>query len=594
MLFPRAVDTVSQPAACSWGWRSTAAARAASLQRLAVAQLLVGVVSLLVAACSDDEPASAAKQVQRTQQEALALTCDTKNPTCFDQELQAHPQLAKLAADLTAADPALTLQAAGVLADAKGRRLVWGEYATSANPLRADARTIFASCPTATATGCSYGTATATPTGAQFLSDSGATISEITVGQPVLRKMLKAHNADKDPTLLAPLTPTHTVDAALSREMLAKVSFGQRRLVILSAFGPQVGVSTTDIESTGQNTGLFDQVQTIHFARRSDLEQVLPTLTPLDVVIVLAPGVYEKFTDKSDRPLGVAMARGIFGDELVTGKTLAKLLPAPPLGGPGLIVLAGSQTTSAKYDADKVTLAALLNEGAGRPVVGPTGPVTLAEAKSMSRKLLDLLAGGKTLQQALAAAGQPLHSPMPDALQAKWTLTGKTASFWGGAAPKTTSLKLHFLPSPPSCTDAPMSACDVGNYLAGISKSKVPATSIDNVHSTFECSPVFTGPWFECNTEAFSLRGVLSGRTKDSPYWVWVDGSAGNNLKDVVFVGEGTVTAVDQGGGSSTLRLGGIAAASPYLSGEEGWCCTAGTPLLATTKNESGSLTLQP
>lgn len=546
---------------------------------------------LFVSGCSDDGGA-VAPAVARVTQEPLALSCDDKTPACFDQELAAHPALAALADSVVAADSALVLQAAGVLTDAKNRRLVWGEFAPSANPHRLDARTVFAVCP-ASGGGCQYGTATATDSGVALKGADGSAIDSIEFGAPVLRKVLKSHNVDKDPTLLAPLTQSYTIDANLARDTLAQVKFGTRRLVILSAFGPQVGVTTSDIEQTGKQSGRFDSVESIHFARRSDLERVLPTLTALDVVVVLAPGVYEAFTNKGPRPLGVALSRGVFGDELISGKTVSKLLPAPPLGGPGLIVLAGSQTASAEYDGDNTTLISVLNEGPSRPVVGVTGMVSVASAKAFSRKLIDLLAANKALDVALKSAGVAAHSPLPAKDQAKWHLPSASAQFWGNTPPKTASLKLHFLPSPPTCTDAATS-CDVGGYLAGVNKSKVPATSIDAVHATFECEPTIQGPFVSCSTDAFQLKGVFSGRAQGDRLWVWVDGTASDRVRNLTAVGISTIDAVDAAGGSQTVRFSGLAAASPYESGEDGWCCTAGTPMLTTTQGEPGTLVWQP
>lgn len=547
-------------------------------------------VAVLVTACSDDAgPADAG--VLRTTQEPLALTCSDTTAACFEAELTAHPKLAQLADAVASEDAAKVLQAAGVLTDAKGRRLVWAEYAPSANPARGEARSVFALCDAA-GTDCTYGTAAATERGVALTGADGQPMQALAFGQPVLRKVLKTSNPEKDPTYLAPLTQSHTVDAALSRELLGQVQFGVRRLVILSAFGPQVGVQTDDLEQAAKQTGRFDSIETIHFARRSDLERVLPVLTALDVVVVLAPGVYDA-KPKGDRPLGVALARGVFGDELVSGKTLSKLLPAPPLGGPGLVVLAGSWTASPAYDGDNTTLASVLNEGLARPVVGVHGTIRLGDAKAVVRQLLAGLAANKTLDAAMAATDYPLHSPLPAAEQAKWRMAPASAGFWGKNAPKTAALKLPFLPSPPTCTDA-ASACDVGGYLAGINKSKVPPTSIDAVHATFECEPELQGPFVRCTTEAFTLRGVFAGRDKGAQVWLWVDGTASDRVRNLTAVGVGSIDGVDAAGGSQTVRFSGLAAASPYESGDEGWCCTAGTPLLTTTKGEPGTLVWQP
>lgn len=548
-------------------------------------------LAALASGCADDAESSG-PGVLRTTQEPLPLACDDKNPSCYEAELTAHPTLSQLADAVQAEDAARTLQAAGVLTDAKGRRLVWGEYAPSANPARTEARSVFALCDAAGAA-CTYGTATPTERGVTLRDASGKDLDTLAFGAPVMRKVLKAHNVDKDPTLLAPLNQSHTVDAALSRETLAQVQFGVRRLVILSAFGPQVGVQTSDLEQAAKQTGRFDSIETIHFARRSDLERLLPTLTALDVVVVLAPGVFEQFNTKGDRPLGVALSRGVFGDELVSGKTVSKLLPAPPLGGPGLIVLAGSQTASAEYDGDNGTLASVLNDGLARPVVGVSGVVQVGSAKAAVRGLLAGLAANKPLSTAMAGAGQPLHSPLPAAEQAKWRLAAATSKFWGNTQPKTAAYKLHFLPSPPTCTDA-ATACDVGGYLAGINKSKVPPTSIDAVHASFECEPTLSGPFFQCTTEAFSVKGILSGRAQGDRMWVWVDGTASDRLRNVTAVGVASIDGVDAAGGSQTIRFSGLAAASPYESGDDGWCCTAGTPLLTTTKGEPGTLVWQP
>ncbi len=529
----------------------------------------------------------------RTLQEPIPQVCTDKITVCWASEVGKNSVLAPLATAVT-----LPFQAAGVIEDADSNRLVWAEFAPSADAARSEIAVVWGLCKKG-ATGCSAGTAAYTPTGASIVDSKGAIVQRIGIGVPVLRKQLKFHAPDKDPTILAPLTQGFKLNPALVKTQFGAVQPHTRRLVVLNSYGPQVGLDAAPIAAKAKETGVFDSIEVVNFARAADAIALLPTLTPLDAVVWIGAGVQEKFTDKAEKPLGITVSRGIFGDQLVYGKSITNLLAVPPFGGPGLVVLAGSNTLAAAYFADKSTLGEGLHEPPGRALVGVAGAVTPAAALALTVELLGKLASGAGLATAMAAASPLLVSPMEKPGQEKWRFPGKNSGFWAGKPPSKSALTVQVKMDPPFCT-FPTQPCDPTTWAAGFGQNPVAATELTAGHATFSCAGVqWTGPYFSCtgkdaNTTAdFALHGVMRGRAKGDKLWVYLDGAANAKYRQMLVVGEGTVDSLDEGGGKTTLRFKGIAAAGPYTD-QDNNCCTAGSPALTTIKDEPSVLEIWP
>jgi len=552
--------------------------------------------AIAIAGCGSEEPPAAAAPAGptalRTHQEPLAKACEAKVTVCWDKELTQNAALGQVVGGISK-----PFSVAGFVQDAELNRLVWAEFG-GPGAGRADVVVAWGLCKGDGKT-CSAGTATYTPTGASITDSTGKAVTRIGLGVPVLRKQLKFHAPDKDPTILAPLAQGFKIDAAASAATLAKVKAKTRRFVVLNAYGPQVGLDAAPIAKAASASGRFDSVEVIDFARVDDLLAVLPTLTGLDAVVVVAASVQEKFTDKPEKPLGLAMSRGVFGDALVYGKSLGDTMEAPPLGGPGLVVLAGSHTLAADYFTDKSTLGEGLGSASGRAVLGFNAKVTGSEAVAAVASLVSALGGGAHLQAAIEASKAPFLTPMDKSSREKWLLPPARAAFWGGKPPSKAAITLHVAMTPPFCM-TPFDPCDLPSYKAHYDANKIEAASLTGATATFVCQGLqFDGPFFSCaaqdaNTTAdFKIAGVLRGRTKGDRFWLTATGTANAKFKQMTVVGEGTFGEVDEGGGKTALRFTGTAAAGPYMD-QDSNCCTAGGPMLSTIKSEPGFIEIWP
>lgn len=552
--------------------------------------------ALLLAACGDEggAAADAGPTVARTVQEPLPLSCDAKTPACWDSEVAKHPPLQALIGQI-----ALPVQAAGQLQDASGTTLLWAELATSPEAARSEVRAVFARCSAAKS--CRYGQAQYTAAGATFSDAQGQPISQLAVGKPVLRKKLKAHAPDKDPTLLAPLQDTAKPDAEQVRQRLAQVVPRQRRCVVLNAYGPELGVDPAAVVSAAKASGRFDRVDVVNYVRASDIELTLPALTALDAVVWIGAGVYE---DRSEGPrlLGMTASRGVFGDQLLYGKSLPDWLKVTPLGGPGLVILAGAQTLAANSWKDLNTLGYLLTDS-GRAVVGFSATqVSVSQALTASATVLTQLGKGATLSAAMAASGAAMVSTLDATAAGKWRLAAPSSAFWGGKSPSKAAMKLHVRLDPPSCVAAgSVGLCDRASWTEAYAQHAVAATELTAGHATFECPSLqIDGPFFECtakdaNTTAdFTLRGVMRGTAEGDRFWVLADGTANLKYKQLLVIGEATLGKTDAGAGKTSVKFSGPAAAATWLDDEDRCCTCKGLGALTTIKSEPSSLELWP
>lgn len=547
-------------------------------------------------ACGSEEPAAAAAQTgptaQRTHQEPLAKACEAKVTVCWDKELTLNPALQAVVTGISK-----PFAAAGYVQDAELNRLVWAEFGEP-GAARADVVVAWGLCKGDGKT-CSAGTANYTATGATITDSAGKAVTRIGIGPPVLRKQLKFHAPDKDPTILAPLAQGFKIDAAASAATLAKVKAKTRRFVVLNAYGPQVGLDAAPIAKAASASGRFDSVEVVDFARVEDVLALLPTLTGLDAVVILAASVQEKFTDKPEKPLGLAMSRGVFGDALLYGKSLGDSMEAPPLGGPGLVILAGSNTLAADYFTDKSTIGEGLGSAAGRAVLGFNAKLTGGEAVAAVSSLVSSLAAGAHLQAAMEASKAAFLTPMDKPSREKWLLAPARSAFWAGKPPSKAAITLHVSMTPPFCM-TPFDPCDLPSYKANYEANKIEAAKLTGGHATFVCSGLqFDGPYFSCagqdaNTTAdFKIAGVLRGKAKGDRFWLTVTGTANTKYRQMTIVGEGTFGEPDSGGGRTSLPISGTAAAGPYMD-QDSNCCAAGGPLLATIKSEPGFIEIWP
>lgn len=545
----------------------------------------------LAGCSSDDAPAASGPSIDRTSQDSLAVGCDPTSAGCWDAETAKLPEL-KAMVD-TIGKP---IQAAGALGDKAGNRLVWAELAASADAPRTEVSVAFARCNAKNV--CKVGRTDYTATGATFVDAAGQPFGDVTIGRPILRKKLKAHAPDKDPTLLAPLETAAKPDAEVAWGIWSSMQFKKRRCVVLNAYGPEVGLSAAPIAQACSASGRFDSTEVVDYARVSDLLTILPTLTGVDALFWVGAGVYEERTE-GERRHGMTLSRGVFGDQLVYGKGSPDLIKGLPLGGPGLLVLAGADTMATNSWTDTNTLTSVLHDVPARALVGFTAKTPAADVVAAAGRVGKSLFGGATLSSALAAAGAPVLSDLAPETVAKWKWAAPSASFWGGKSPSKAALKLYAKLEPPICTHVP-DACTRASFTENYKTNPVPATEMTAGHSTYMCDLTFDGPWFSCDVDEagagqkFMVRGVMRGHAEGDRFWLFANGTGVTKYKDLLVIGEGILGKVDQGGGSSSIPFSGDAVAGTWTDEENRCCATKGAATLTTIKGEPSQLQIWP
>ncbi len=545
----------------------------------------------IAAGCSATAPPPAA-----VAQAALAQPRMKQEPldnAGWDKELAADPDLTKMAAAQAA-----PRQAAGVIEDLDSNRLVWAEFAASSYEDRQKVDAIFRYCDKAGV--CTRGTGKYTATGIALVDSQGLAISSLPIGIPDLYKMSKSGNLDTDAsTYLAPLSSAAPLDAPLARFQASQIKKATRRFVVLNNWGKAVGVDVTPVIEAAKAAGHWDSVELIEFVRRPDIDLLLPSLTPLDAVIWLGSGVQKKAAGGGvGRNVGMTVSRGIFGDELYYGKSAQDLLIAPPLGGPGLIVLVGGNSVLKDNASD--TLVSKLHGAPLRPVVGIEGRLTLEQALKATLALVQELTSGKDLETSMQSAAPggsaAWASPMDTAARKHWTLAAKSANFWAVQASLGNLTVL--IDVEPHCVKA-LQTCDLNNYSEAFkdSSQRIPSEQLHASTAKFDCEAVFHGPFFECKAEVaatgakFSLSGVFRGTNKGDHVEIFIDGVPGVQFTALTIVGDGVLEGTDIAGGTTSMTFGGAAAAAAFVDAD-GLCCLAQSPNLKSYDGKSSTFKL--
>ncbi len=552
------------------------------------ARLAGGLCIVLCANCggsSTETPAAAASS--RTKQEPLA-------DDAWAKELTAAPDL-KAAVDQAVGDR----QGAGVIEDADGNRLVWAAF--SNGDQRTDAMGVFRLCTKAAV--CTVGTAHYTATGATLTDTSGKVLDHLAIGTPVLQEKFVNHNVSAPQTRLAPLDRSYV---PVTDEKIAQANAGgfkHRRLVAFNTYGPQLGVSLQAVVTAAQAMGVFDSVDVIDFAKKSDILTILPQLTPLDVVVWLGAAVQESIGGVT-KPTGFSVAQGVVGEELLYYKNSDKtqdfktLLGAPALGGPGLVLLLGSGSVAVP-SGDVSNLASALLSKPIRPVVGFQGKISPSDAIAATVTLLGQLGAGKDLDSALSAAGHGMGSTMDKSARALWKFPGKYTKMFAHD-PSAAALKLYVKNDPVCFQNVP--SCDPQGVAtaAKVTGNKIPSEQLVSMSKQMqlECAPTITGPWIECHgTNAvigqdFDLKGVILGTAQGDHIEFFVQGDASKTFQGITVIGDAELGKPDVGGGSSTLNFTGPAAASWYLD-DQGRCCLANQPMLQSYDAKPSTLLIK-
>ena len=575
------------------------------------AQALVGLALLMngAAGCGGESTSSGEKKDDGAADGGAADVIQIQSVRTVQQALDAAEWSKALAADAAldglAKQMIQPLQAAGVIEDDDGGRLVWGEYAASGLSPRQEVKVIYRFCAGAKAgSGCSVGQGDHTATGVSLRDEGGKVVSHVGIGRAVLSKEAVKGQSDGYPTVLrGALKQSGLLDPTAAAAWFAQVAWGKRRFVVLNAYGPEVGVLGSKTLAAANASGRYDEVFELSYGRRTDMDRLLATLTPLDTIVWLGAGVVETY--KSGAPaksVGMTVSLGIFGDAYYHRDYLAAALDHPPLGGPGMIVLAGSDTLFADSPGQSGIFASYLRAFPYRPVVGFEGKMDAVAADAAAAALIGGLADGGDLAQAMGAAGTAGGAKANCLLELDsrklWKLPEPNGTLFAKAA-KSGKLKLHMSINPLICVDIGGigAACDAASFDAAFKAGKeVDAAKLTAKHATFLCDTAFDGPFFSCSAKNatfgsdFEVHGVLRGTSVGDQLAVYARGTAGDRVQGVALVGVGTIKVADVGGGTTTLLFDGEAVASAFTD-DKGRCCITKKPALSSNISELSSLT---
>ena len=497
------------------------------------------------------------------------------------------------------------LQAAGVIEDDDGGRLIWGEYAATALAPRQEVKVVYRFCAGAAAgSGCGVGSGEYTATGVTLRDEAGAAVSFVGIGRAVLLKEAIKGQSEGYPTVLrGALQQSGLLDPVATAAWFAQVAWAKRRFVVINAYGSEVGVVATKTLNAAQASGRYHEITELAYARRTDVDRLLATLTPLDTVVWLGAGVVETYmSGNAAKSVGMTVSQGIFGDAFYHRDFVGPVLDHAPLAGPGLMVLAGSNTLFADSPGQSGVFATYLRAFPFRPVVGFDGKMEAGEADAAAAALITALAEGDSLEQAMGAAsavgGAKATSLLELETREAWRLPVANDALLGKTA-SAGKLKLHMSISPPVCVDIGGlgAKCDTASFDAAAKAGKqIDASLLTAQHATFLCDTTFNGPFFSCSADnanfgaKFELHGVLQGAEVGAHVAVYARGSASDKVQGIALIGVGTIKVADVGGGTTTLLFDGPAAASTFTDASAN-CCITKKPSLSSNTSEPSSLT---
>ena len=483
-----------------------------------------------------------------------------------------------------------TFGGAGVTA-AGTVEVTWAEMRNSSGDFRvAVARCDGADCV------CSVGRRTAD--GAALEGTDGTAQTLTPVGAPVLAKTLT------DATKLDSPTKLDTKEGGLLEEPLPSLDpkrfVGKRRFIVANAFGDAFGATFTGLVRKAEDSGGFTEVEEKQYVRRDEIDEALSSLHGQDVLVWFAHGVRVSKGKDGNKPEGMTVNVGLFGDETYSRERIEEMVKDAPLGGPGLLVLAGGETFgSAEKGLAPFSALEHLVRAAGRRdrvVVGFRGLVSAEDAMVSLGAMFDAWFGGATLADAIADANAELSARGSEATvetnldavaQAAYTFLPAPANYWNGAPPSGGDFVGYLLVSGAS-------SCDKG----------------DTVEQTvqFFTSVTFDGPFFEGKKDEdgvdIEVFGLLEQLGPGARMKVWMRGTPNSDMTDVTVLGDGRFcvkgecsgdvaaeSAFKVGGGN--LYFAGAADATTYENGQGG-TCTLVKPPLTQKGGKPGWITLEP
>ena len=468
--------------------------------------------------------------------------------------------------------------AAGVTEDDANTVATW---AVIANPA-SGAEQVFVQHCTSDGT-CTSAKATLAAGDATFAGPGGKALAPLLMGRPAMAKDLEGHDHDGKTTLAAKLT----------KEELVEVDLGKRRFILANAYGPVFGMDLKGLTDLANQSAAFTLVDVAHYARPKVIEDALLKTSPFDVLVWVGASVREDMSG-SHKTVGMTVNRGVYGDETFQAASVKDLLKKATLGGPGLVLLIGSESRGDGSSQAEGNLA-LFKELSGsetRTVVGFDGKGDAAHLLEGASAFLQSWFSGQKLTAAIAAGNAALEARGATATMVtnrlssaeKLTFPGKLADFWGGKpSPKAVRTTLYV---------------NITNVCFPADGSK--PYSEDEGQASFFVDSDFDGPFFSGARQSVDVGldvkvgGALLGTKPGDQLYLRIEGDLKPSMKGIVVYGRGVFvepSADDLKDHPNRKFFIGDATATDYVN-DKGDKCTLKTPKLTGATSQPSWLDL--
>ncbi len=527
------------------------------LQTYALAALLP--LSILVAACGDSGDGDGGGGGDAPDLPSAIVT--------VQEQLDIEAWEAEIASDgeLAAIATSLPVSRTGVTEDSDGVRVTWG-----AAP---DGTTAIRRCDDA---GCTYGS-----------WSPGGALPVAPMGRPALLKNVDGFDAEgKTVVVSSALSATASVE--LTKADLPSLDYGTRELRLLNAYGPAFGTTLSGVEQSAGDA--YERTTNINYASEADVLSALAELDGMDAVVWLGAGVRVETQGggAAFRTVGVSVNAGVFGDATLTGARLQEATRLNVGGGPGLVVLLGSNTYSDGTDGqpDNDSLWERLIDGEGI-LIGVRGSADVADQLAAAQRLFAALATSDDVDAALARANDGL----PAGAEFR---VGRDAQRWPVSSASVWASK----PLTPSTVQVTLPVTAVP-YCAPAGQPKQPGTAsfttafadVTFDGASFEGRRTFDGGGLSVDT---TIVGTVTGFEVGDRVYVELFGTFDGNVSDFHGFGVGTIREVEtDDDGVFTASFNGLAHTTEYTndSGEE---CILNNPQLSTTTSGFATIKFTP
>ncbi len=412
-----------------------------------------------------------------------------------------------------------------------------------------------------------------------FLALNGDSLNRTTVGRPVLSKVLPGMDHEDFTTLHLPLTED---------EEPVTVELGERKFVIANAYGDLFGLTTPILKKVAEDSGAFTKVQSIQYARPTDITGFLRGGSPLDVLVWVGASVLEDMGD-GHKTIGMTVNRGGFGDETLPASAVKEAFKNSPFGGPGLVILVGEQSwgDGSGHEMDNLSLFKEFSEGGNRTIVGFQGRGDTVHLLDAANHFANHYINGDTLGDSLAAANDVLighgssatmtsnHATEPERL-----FLGRLDKFWGDLGdPQGVQTTLYV---------------SVTNKCEGVGGTFY---SEPENQANFFVNVDFEGPFFEGSRVSsdveldVTVRGVVTGTSTGDRVYLWIEGDLKKSVKMVSLYGMGTIIEKSDEENPMRIFFDGEATAGPYYN-EELHTCYLISPMFSGTTSQPSFMDL--